>query len=130
MPVLNHEPLRADTVRAFLLRAVLAVCCALAPWWGGAAMVGGDAAPAIEVASVAPAGELPVGASLAACADDHEEAALVEVLESSDDSAIALPWPDAAAGVARSGHALDAAGSWRRAPARRKSARGPPVRAA
>jgi hypothetical protein len=130
VPALNLEPLRAVAARAFLLRAVLAVCCALAAWWGGAAPFDGATLHGVEVASVAPAGELPSGAVLEACGDDHEEAALVEVVESSDDSAIALPWPDARANVAMSSHAPDAAGSWRRAPARRKCARGPPVRAA
>lgn len=71
----------------------------------------------------------PTGAVLAAAADDHEECALVEGAPepSEEEPAAAWPWPSAALDGQLRAQDDASAGTWRRAPARRKCARGPPA---
>lgn len=73
-------------------------------------------------------GAAPAGA-FAEDVDDHEQCALVEALPEANEHAAAAPapWPAFdAGGPARAGADM-ARGPWRRAPARRKCARGPPA---
>lgn len=113
-----------------LWHALVALLLAVGGWCGDACAAARDDAHAAWCAAADELGT-PSRATLAAAADDHEECALVEgVPESSeDDPALAWPWPASDFGWQARARSQATAGTWRRAPARRKCARGPPAAA-
>lgn len=113
-----------------LVALLLAVVGLLAAggWCGATGAAASDPARAAWRAAADDCGT-PSRATLAAAADDHEECALVEGApeSSEDDPALDWPWPASDYGWQARARIPATAGTWRRAPARRKCARGPPA---
>lgn len=126
-----------------LVRTLLALLLAFGVCGGGAVAAGGQgdgvdpAAGVLAVellasdrtAATDALGDIgPTSSAIAAVAEDHEECALVEGVPetSEDDVAVAVPWPEGANGCTARACSRADAGTWRRSPARRKCARGPP----
>ena len=126
MPALNSAK-RSVAAWSCLWHAVVAVAL-LVGGWCGEAFDGARADARLRCAASADV-DAPLGVSLETAADEHEECALVEGApeSSDDDAAVAWPWPASDFGWQARAHDDATAGTWRRAPARRKCARGPPA---
>lgn len=111
-----------------LWRVAAAFLLAVLAWNGSSAIAAAE--PPLACAPTA-THAAPDDAAWATAVDNHEECALVERVPESSEEEPAAAWPWPAFDCARHARERDdaTAGTWRRAPARRKCARGPPAAA-